>query len=765
MKQTLTYTVLPAEICIQSDTENYTIQFFSETTMRICRTADKNHVSFAIETLPPYYTDFCVNPLEQSGLQITTSYLDVRVSPDLKIDIYDHRGTLLLADYRGDRVTAQALSQEELALVAMEGHQIQETSSQFSTTILKQMDSSTYFYGLGDKTGYLNKRGYEYMMWNTDNPDPQLEIPTFKSMYKSVPFFIAHSAAGNYGIFFDNQNRTYFDMGYESTEYYCIRAEQGPYDYYFFGGDTMADILKEYTRLTGRAPLPQMWTLGYHQSRWSYNSAKEILSLADTFRNEQIPCDCIHMDIDYMDAYKVFTWNETLYGDGDSLAGQMSKNGFKLVTIIDPGVKVEPGYDVYDAGIHSHYFATDTKGDVYENVVWPGDSVFPAFTDYAVRTWWGSLQKRLLDRGIRGVWNDMNEPASFRGPLPDDICFTDGDTTWKHSEIHNVYGHLMSKATYEGLKQYDKKRPFVITRACYSGSQKYACVWTGDNHSIWAHLQMAIPQLCNLGMSGICFAGTDIGGFGSHTTKELLCRWVEVGCFSPLFRNHSAKLTRRQEPFAFDRETIDIYRKYVNLRYKLLPYYYDLFWEHTQTGLPIMRPLALHYEQDKNILECNDMFLIGGQLLVAPVVNQGQEYRLVYLPEGTWIDYWNHREYAGNAHYLYHAPLDTCPLFVKAGSILPTYPAQQYVGEKTMDSMHFEIYVSSDKNVTGHYIHYLDNATDFAYEQGEYTQYEISLQKNRQVDIQIVHDGYGNAYKSLTYDIIEPSEAADSLSD
>ncbi len=763
MRQTLSYTVLPAEICIQSDTENYTIQFFSATTMRICRTADKNHVSFAIENLPPFHTDFCVNPSEDSGLQITTSYLDVRISPDLKIDIYDNRGTLLLADYRGDRVTTQTLSEEQMALVAMEGHQTEDTTAPATTTILKKLEPSTYFYGLGDKTGYLNKRGYEYMMWNTDNPEPQLEIPTFKAMYKSVPFFIAHSASGNYGIFFDNQNRTYFDMGYESNEYYCIRAEQGAYDYYFFGGDTMADILKEYTRLTGRAPLPQMWTLGYHQSRWSYSSAKEILSLADTFRREQIPCDCIHMDIDYMDAFKVFTWNETLYGEGNSLAGQMSKNGFKLVSIIDPGVKVEPGYDVYDTGVRNRYFATDAQGEIYKNVVWPGDSVFPAFTDDTVRIWWGGLQKHLLERGIRGIWNDMNEPASFRGPLPDDICFSDGNTTWKHSEIHNVYGHLMSKATYEGLKQYDKKRPFVITRACYSGSQKYACVWSGDNHSIWAHLQMAIPQLCNLGMSGICFAGTDIGGFGSHTTKELLCRWVEVGCFSPLFRNHSAKLTRRQEPFAFDTETINIYRKYVNLRYKLLPYYYDLFWEHTKNGLPIMRPLALHYEQDKNTLECNDMFLIGEQLLAAPVVNQGQEYRLVYLPEGTWIDYWNHREYAGNAHYIYHAPLDTCPLFVKAGAILPTYPAQQYVGEKAIDSIHFEIYISSNDTVTGHYTHYLDNGTDFAYEQGRYTQYEISLQKNRQVDIQIVHDGYENAYTSMTYDIIEPSGSAVSL--
>jgi len=279
-------------------------------------------------------------------------------------------------------------------------------------------------------------------------------------------------------------------------------------------------------------PLPQLWTLGYHQSRWGYDSEERFREIAAKLREHRIPCDSIHFDIDYMDAFKVFTWNQELFDDEKQMIADLRADGFKPVTIIDPGVKVEPGYDVYEEGMAHGYFATTPDGDVYINKVWPGDSVFPDFGQPAVRDWWADKQKYLIDLGIQGCWTDMNEPASFNGPLPDDLIFADEERITTHAEMHNTYGHNMVKATFSGWRRHSGVRPFVITRACYAGSQKYTIAWTGDNHSIWAHLQMAIPQLCNMGLSGMSYAGTDVGGFGSDVTPELMARWVQVGCFS-----------------------------------------------------------------------------------------------------------------------------------------------------------------------------------------------------------------------------------------
>ena len=384
------------------------------------------------------------------------------------------------------------------------------------------------------------------------------------------------------------------------------------------------------------------------------------------------------------------------------------------------------------------------QGEVYINAVWPGDAAFPDFGSPTVRQWWGEKQSFLLDMGVRGIWNDMNEPASFNGPLPDDVVFTDGDRETDHREMHNVYGHLMAKAAYEGLKRLDGRRPFVITRACYAGSQKYTTAWTGDNNSLWAHLQMAIPQLCNLGLSGMPFVGTDVGGFGADTTPELLARWVQVGCFCPLFRNHSALGTRRQEPWQFGGEVLDIYRKYVKLRYHWIPYIYDLFFQGESTGAPILRPLVYHYEGDPEAWECNDEFLLGSQILAAPVVNQGMRRRMVYLPQGTWYDYWTGEKLIGPVWFLREAPLDTCPIYVKAGSAIPAMEPRSYVEEVSLDTLLLDVYPGE-----GSWDHFLDNGEDFAYREGHYHQYRFTVHEDGSVNAQVVHGGYDRPYKKI----------------
>lgn len=483
-------------------------------------------------------------------------------------------------------------------------------------------------------------------------------------------------------------------------------------------------------------PLPQLWTLGYHQSRWGYETEEEVRRIATTMRRYKIPCDCIHLDIDYMEQYKVFTWNHETYKNPKKMIEDLGEMGYKVVTIIDPGVKVEEGYNVYEEGEKNGYFVKDKDGYTYINAVWPGDSVFPDFGRNEVRNWWGDKQKFLVDMGVRGVWNDMNEPASFNGPFPDDVQFSDEGDPSTHKSMHNLYGHNMGKATYEGLLRHDGRRPFVITRACYSGSQKYALSWTGDNQSLWTHLRLAVVQLCNCGLSGFPLIGTDVGGFGSDVTKELLTRWVQVGCFSPFFRNHCAKGRAQQEPWVFGEETLEIYRKFVELRYQLLPYLYDTFVTASKSGIPMIRPLVLEYEEDETVRNMNDEFLVGENLLVAPVLEQGARARLVYLPKGRWYDFYTKECYEGGTYIIKNAPLDTCPLFVKEGSIIPMYPIREYVGADKDDILLVKVF---GENAS--YLHYQDNGEDFAYQEGEYNEYKFTY-CDSELNTILNHQGY-----------------------
>lgn len=680
---------------------------------------------------------------KEDGLWVFTDTLSARVSDGFHVDFFDPEGAAVCLDYRGERKPVKRLSNEYLKLLEGEGHSPLEGRRECAFEVVKKLEGSEHFYGLGDKTGFLDKRQYDYEMWNTDNPDPQVD--NFKALYKSIPFFMALTDSHVYGIFMDNTWKSYFDMGRESEEYYWFGAKGGNLDYYYIAGDSLARVLQNYTYLTGTCPLPQRWTLGYHQSRWGYMTREDVEEVARGMRENDIPCDVLHFDIDYMQDYKVFTWNRGRYdGDPEGYLKSLAERGFKAVTINDPGVKKQEGYEVYDEGVEKGYFAKTPEGEVYINAVWPGDAAFPDFGSPAVRKWWGEKQKFLLDTGVRGIWNDMNEPASFHGPLPETVVFSDEDRKTIHGEMHNVYGHLMAKATYEGLKALDGRRPFVITRACYAGSQKYTTAWTGDNHSIWSHIQMLIPQLCNLGLSGMPFVGTDVGGFGSDTTPELLARWVEAGCFSPLFRNHSALGTRPQEPWQFGEEVLDIYRKYVKLRYSWIPYFYDLFYEEERTGAPLMRPLVFHYEKDENARVCNDEFLLGDRILAAPVVNQGAVRRMVYLPEGKWYDYWTREEYTGPVSFVAEAPLDTCPVYVKAGSVIPTMEPRSYVEEKPLDTLILDVYPGK-----GSWDHYLDNGEDFAYREGKYHHYRFTVEEDGSVSGKILHAGYEKPYERI----------------
>lgn len=541
-------------------------------------------------------------------------------------------------------------------------------------------------------------------------------------------------------------------MGKENSNYYYFGAKDGNLDYYFIYGPEVSEVVNEYTNLTGKTPLPQLWTLGYQQCRWSYAPEQRALEIAKTFREKNIPCDTIYLDIDYMDDFRVFTWDNKKFKNPKAFTDELKSMGFKVVTIIDPGVKVDKGYKIYDEGIKNGYFATDKDGMVYKNTVWPGDSVFPDFMNSQVRKWWGNNQKIMFNLGIAGIWNDMNEPASFNGPLPEDIVFNNDGTLVTHKEIHNVYGHMMDKATYEGIKEATNKRPFVVTRACYAGTQKYSTVWTGDNQSTWEHLRMSLPMLMNIGLSGMAFCGTDVGGFGFDCTGELLSRWMQVGTFTPLFRNHSTIGSREQEPWAFDEITEEINKKYIKLRYKFIPYLYDMMHKCEKSGAPIIRPLLYNYQNDKKTYEINDEFMFGDNVLVSPVVEQGARQKLVYLPKGnSWIDYWTGEEFEGGQYIIKDAPLDICPIYIKTMSIISNGEDVNYIGEKDTECLNLSIYLC-DKKGEGKYIAYNDDGESFDYKNGRFNEYEFIFDLNDNLNIKMNKNiGYENKYKSIEF--------------
>ncbi len=603
--------------------------------------------------------------------------------------------------------------------------------------IAKRIAGDERFYGFGERSGLLEKTGRRLHNWTTDPAHPH--GPDVDPLYIAIPLYLAVRPGLAYGVFFHNTFRSYFDVGHEQPGTLLMQAEGGEADYYLAYGPTPAEVAGAWPALLGAMPLPPRWSLGHHQSRWSYLSADEVRAVAAGFRERDLPCDVIHLDIDYMRGYRVFTWDPERFPDPAGLVGDLGRQGFRVVTIIDPGVKADPDYAVYREGLERDYFIRDAAGAVAHGYVWPDDSVFADFARPEVRAWWGDQQQALTGPGVRGVWNDMNEPVLFDRPfsqggggigtLPEDAPQGPADEPTTHAEVHNLFGYHMARASYEGLRrQLGDERPFTLTRSGYAGIQRWSACWMGDNHSWWEHLEMALPQLCNMGLSGVPLVGVDIGGFGDHCSGELLARWMQLGSLLPFCRNHTAAGTARQEPWAFGSEVETIYRNYARLRYRLLPYLYSLAWEAARTGAPILRPVLYHFPDDPATVHLQDQVMLGPALLAAPVVRPGQTRRAVYLPAGEWYDWRTGEKLAGPAHLIAEAPLDHMPLYARAGSVIPLGPAQQYVDEKALDPLTLLVFPGE-----GEFALYEDDGRTFAYERGEWrvTRYVVRRRDNQ----------------------------------
>jgi alpha-glucosidase len=634
-----------------------------------------------------------------------------------------------------------------------------------STTIrlTRPLASQERIYGLGERTGSMNKRGEAFPIWNVDPPQPH--GPQTVSMYTSIPFYLGlHISNGTtYGVLIDHTGRIDMDLGHTDKSEAAITVQGDSLVAYFFAGPTPTDVLRQYTELTGHMPMPPRWSIGYHQSRWSYFSAEQVLQVATSLRERNHPCDAIWLDIDYMNGYRSFTWNTAQFPDPGQLINDLHKQGLRLVTIINPGTKIDEDYFLYKQGIERDYFCRLESDELFKGSVWPGECVFPDFSRSDVRNWLGNNYQDLLDQGIDGTWNDMNEPSftnfllgTNEPPIHgntmsndvlhraggNEVTGPDGPPTL-HKFFHNAYGMEMARATYEGLRRLrPDRRPFVLTRSGTAGMQRYAVLWTGDNSSRWEHISMAIPMCLNIGMSGIPFVGVDIGGFWEACHGELLVRFTQLGALMPFCRNHNSIGQPDQEPWAFGEPFESACRIAIEQRYRLLPYLYTLFREAATSGAPIMRPLYYHYPQDERACDTEYEFLLGDALLSAPIYEQGATGRKVYLPEGAWFDYWNGNLYPGGGWSEISTPLERWPLLVRGNSIIPTGPVMQFTDQRPTDPLTFTCYMVGDS--LAHYTLYEDDGATFAYQNGNFAQISISCRVNRDEAIVEIEEQFDN---------------------
>jgi alpha-glucosidase len=585
----------------------------------------------------------------------------------------------------------------------------------------KACQKAESYYGLGDKPVDVNLKGKRFENWATDsyafgkNTDP---------IYKAIPFYTALHDNKSYGIFFDNTFKTSFDFAHERRNVTSFWAQGGEMNYYFMYGPKMEDVVKNYTDLTGKPhALPPLWALGFHQCKWSYYPEANVKEVTNTFRDLKIPCDAIYLDIDYMDGFRCFTWDKEYFPDPKKMVKELEDEGFKTVVIIDPGIKIDLDYDVFKEGLDKDYFCKRADGPYMKGKVWPGECYFPDYTKPEVRDWWAGLFKEIIeDIGVKGVWNDMNEPAVMDVPnksFPNDVRHDYDGNPCSHRKAHNIYGTQMARATYHGLKKYSyPKRPFVITRSAYSGAQRYTSTWMGDNVATWEHLSIANNQAQRMSMSGFSFAGSDIGGFAEQPHGELFARWIQLGIFHAFCRVHSSGDHGDQEPWVFGEEITDIVRKFVELRYQLLPYLYTAFWNYINYGTPILKSLVLYDQEDSSTHYRSDEFVYGEQILVCPIQEPNAKGRRMYIPRGKWYNFWTDELVEGGREMWVDAALESMPIFIKEGAVIPKYPVQQYVGEKKFDNITLDVYYKEGKESSELY----DDAHDgYDYKKGRFS--------------------------------------------
>ncbi|KAG2317308.1 hypothetical protein Bca52824_020430 [Brassica carinata] len=575
-----------------------------------------------------------------------------------------------------------------------------------------EFSPGTSFYGTGEVGGELERTRKRVFTWNTDAWGYG---PGTTPLYQSHPWVLVVLPTGEtLGVLADTTQKceVYMNRGIiritAPTAYPIITF--GPFS-------SPTAVLESLSHAIGKnCFMPPKWALGYHQCRFSYMSEKRVAEIAQTFRDKKIPADVIWMDIDYMDGFRCFTFDKERFPDPSALAKYLHNNGFKAVWMLDPGIKKEEGYSAYDSGSKDDVWVKQADGKPFIGEVWPGPCVFPDYTNSKTRSWWASLVKNFISNGVDGIWNDMNEPAVFNTvtkTMPENNIHCGDDElggVQNHSHYHNVYGTLMARSTYEGIELADKnKRPFVLTRAGFIGSQRYAATWTGDNLSTWEHLHMSISMVLQLGLSGQPLSGPDIGGFGGNATPRLFGRWMGVGAMFPFCRGHSEVATDDHEPWSFGEECEEVCRAALKRRYQLLPHFYTLFYISHTTGAPVAAPIFFADPKDSRLRTVENAFLLGPLLVYASTLNNQGSHELHHiLPNGTWLRF----DFEDS-----HPDLPT--LYLRGGSIIAVAPPHLHVGEFTL-SDDLTLLVSLDENGKAEGLLFEDDGDGYGYTEGRF---------------------------------------------
>ncbi|MBR6671155.1 MAG: alpha-glucosidase [Ruminococcus sp.] len=580
-------------------------------------------------------------------------------------------------------------------------------------TILSESD---IVYGMGEQIRGINKRGWKYESWNTDNPNHHEDT---HSLYGSHNFVIV-SGYKTFGAFFDYPGKITFDIGFTEKNQMQIHAESNNLTLYIIEGISEKDIVKQFRSLIGKSYIAPLWAFGYGQSRWGYKNEQDIRDVAEQYKSAGIPLDAIYLDIDYMERYKDFTIDKERFPNFKKLTSDMKKQGIHIVPIIDAGVKIEEGYDVYEEGKANNYFCKNVEGEDFIGAVWPGKVHFPDFLNADARKWFGKKYKVLTDLGIDGFWNDMNEPAIFytQDRLSDTLseiqklasgnmgideyfaftgmvaglnsnhgdyekfCHNVNGKTVKHSEVHNLYGMNMTRSAYEALQEIKpEKRVLFFSRSSYIGAHRYGGIWQGDNKSWWSHILQSMQQLPGLNMAGFIFTGSDTGGFGCDTTEDLMLRWLQYSLFTPLFRNHSASGTREQELYKFS--TVGDMKEMIKIRYSLIPYLYSEYLKAVIDDEMMFRPLAFDFSNDKDAKSVDDQLLLGNEIMICPIYKQNARGRYVYLPEPMMLvrmkkydDY--ETEILPKGHHYFRCELNELVFFIRNGKSIPICEPVEY---------------------------------------------------------------------------------------
>lgn len=655
-----------------------------------------------------------------------------------------------IAAYRTDKLTI-LIRQENVTIKYFEEEILSGSVSDNKTGFLWYFDYplSSEIYGLGEKGGRLNRVGRKYLLVNREQ-GIFFSNPDVDPLHVNIPFFVIKKTNKMFlGIFINNSWHARVDLTENGKAKIIFTG--GFFDVFFIAGTNIREVIESYAEVTGKPSLPPIWAFGFQQSHWGYSSQKKIMKIAKKFRDLRIPCDVIYLDIDYMHKTKIFTWNIDAFPDPKKMIEDLHKMGYKVVAIVDPFIKIDKRYGLYRYALKKNYLVRDKKGKILSIKGWPGKSAIPDLLNPEVSLWWGKLYYWFHRKyGIDGFWNDMNEPSEITSVYTRDSkfrpgLFFDGKQYRPFKEVGNIFALLENKAVYEAFKKRNK-RVFILSRSGFAGVQRYAALWTGDVWSSWIHLARSITMLLSMGISGLPFVGADIGGFAPkyfRVDKELFVRWIQLGTFYPVMRNHYTKWKPAQEPWVFGKKVLEIAKSFIKLRYRLIPYLYSLAFVAYKRGHPIIRPIFFDFPDDNISYWIETEFMFGPWLLIAPILKKRQKKRKVYLPKGIWFDFWEPTRTYKNRVIEYYCGIERIPIFVRDGAIIPTQKPLDYIGKQKVDTIDVNIYV--DKVEESSWIIYEDDGETYDYEKGGYNLWDIQLKNSRdkaEILIKNKHRGY-----------------------